>query len=81
MFILTCKKVTREGFTHEGREGVWGSSTDLVEAAAPSHLSIFSAASHLLEKDHNISQIDKKSYFKTNLIMPLFSLTIHDKLD
>ena len=22
VFILTCKKVTREGFTHEGREGV-----------------------------------------------------------
>ena len=79
MFILTCKKVTPEGFTPE--RGGEGSSTDLVEAAAPSHLSIFSAASHLLEKDHNISQNDKKSYFMTNLIMSLFSFTIQDKLD
>ena len=78
MFILTCKKVTREGFTHEGREGVWGSSTDLVEAAAPSHLSIFSAASHLLEKDHNISQNDKKSYLRTNLAILQFIVIRND---
>ena len=60
------------GIYPRGERGSVGKFDRFSGSRAPSHLSIFSAASHLLEKDHNISQNDKKSYFRTNQIMSLF---------